>query len=337
MCGEKGFARREAPVMENIMSFDVLTRPAPKPVLSTVAPAPKAPVQIEWIHPTRLFIDEKVLVNPRMPWDRIPRLQKIADKFDWNKFNPLKVVRRGDKYAILNGGGSWFIVTEIKPELKNFLLPCHVVDERVNTRAKESDIFLAQKDSKRIDARDFFLSDIVHQDAEALDIKRILNGIGMKIPARGWPDGYKSIPVARTLYRAGLLDRVSLICRDVWKDKNPPNAALVAVAIILDAHRVDEKRLRKVLADHDPSDLQVDVKHRAGRLHVYHAATHLAHKYINEYDRDFHGTLLGGTRQGSGTKKRYIPHERARLDAAADRLVNLWRFSNRPAEEADKA
>lgn len=295
----------------------------------------RAPVNIEWLHPTQLFIDEKVLVNPRMPWDRLPKLNKIADQFDWNKFNPLTVVNRGGgKYAILNGGGSWWIVTEILPELKDFLLPCHVVDESISTRADEAGVFRSQALATRLTAVNFFTGDLIVKDKEALGIRDALREIGM-IAGAPWPTGFTSIPLLRALYREGVLERTALIVRDCWKALlKPDNTAVVAVAIILHAHpRLDEKRLRDVLKANSPGVLAAEFMLTQGKLHIYTKAQLFANKYIDLYDFAQHkgsDRLLGGTHEGKSNK--YRPGPRVALNASAAQLIGTWKMASKPAK-----
>lgn len=283
----------------------------------------RAPVNIEWLHPSKLFVDRKVLVNPRMPEARKGRLKKIAAIFSWDKFNPIKVVRRpGDMYAILNGAGTHYIVTELLPEFKDYLLPCHVVDKSVNTAKKEAAVFLAQKDTKGLSPVDFFEGDFVGKLPYAIEIKDIGKKIGMKLPGH-WPTGYQHVPVLRTIHAESDLEKALLLARKHWAKVNP--ASMIALGMFLRAFpKCDEGRLRLVLVENQPETLLAEAKTK-GHCGAKDLAGRVAHQLVTLYDHGFRGTLLGGTRSGPANNPRYTAGRRAGLEDAVFTMTNLWR------------
>lgn len=301
----------------------------------------RAPMRVEWLHPSQLFIDRTVLVNSRMPEDRKPHLERVAKKFSWNKFKVPTVVSRGtdaatglEKFAILNGAGSHYMVTELLPEFKDWLIPCHIVDSSVKTRAQESDVFLAERDTKRLGSLNFYVGELIAKNPEAIGIRNMLTEIGFASPSDrstkpvpSWPNGFDSIPLARALYREGDLARTLLICRQVWNDE-PPGPAITAVGIILKAYpHLDEARLRKVLKENPPKALMENLVLERGKMHIYSRAAALAHSYVTAYDHEFRGRILGGTRANS----RYTPSARNELVDAANTLISTWKLAQRPA------
>lgn len=294
-----------------------------------------APMKIEWAHPSQLFIDRNVLVNPRMPEERDSHLKKIAAEFEWNKFNVVKVAPRGDhRGALIDGGGRHRIVTVHLPELADYLLPCHTLDSSARTYSKQAEVFTSQSRVKRLENRDYYIGELIRKDPEAVGIRDTLNEIGFVSPQDKhpkpipkWPNGFDNIAVARAIYREGDLARTLLIARASWQDE-PPSQGLTALGAILKTYpRIDEDRLRKVLRENNPKEMLENIKLERGKMHPYAKAIALAHKYVDAYDHEYRGTLIGGERVARGRRNDYVAGPRSELNSAVNTLVSTWKLA----------
>lgn len=322
--------------------------------------AAKAPMNIDWLLPRQLYLDQKVLVNPRDPNRHKAKCAKINAEFDWNKFNPPKVSPRDMKtedglpmFAVIDGGHGVSVImnSDTKPtrlgDLTRLVIPCHVVDRTVScSRVKEADVFCSQTNRTRLTAADYFIVGVVAKKAEPLAVLKLMHEIGMDLPgdkrSRSWPNKFTSIPTLQAIYRCGdddsvadeergtVLRDVMLDARAIWPDRQPPPLSVTALAITRKAYpNLDDERLRHAVTGLGDPQKYIQQLKDEGSTHHYQKAAALAHRYVDAYDREYRGTLLGGERKGKHNRYEASPDKRAPLNSAADVLVHTWKMTNK--------
>lgn len=140
------------------------------------------------------------------------RVKKIADEFDPDKYDPLKLSRRAD-------GSLWVIDGNHRLQAimsmgwGDQLVPARVIQGL--TYEQEAALFVAQKDRRDPDAAERFAGRLEQREPTALDMLRVAEEVGVILDYRkkkssGEPHVIYAISSAEAIYRDGRADRFRL-------------------------------------------------------------------------------------------------------------------------------
>ena len=228
----------------------------------------KNPVQIS-IPLSKLFLNEIEVPYQRDPQARLAWLKKnIAKKFSMDDTGVFYVsARLNDRYAIMDGGGRWYVMTYLLPQYKDALVRCLVWEGL--TIAEEAAIFASQRNKKSITPVDYFNSDVHRRVPEAVEIKQAMDRLGLKVGS-SWPRGISSVPYLYGMHRMGVLERTVFILKNTCNTRLS-NMSIIATAIFIEAagRGLKEDRLRSILVKHGGNYFETQVKIAAGGIRLH--------------------------------------------------------------------
>jgi len=107
------------------------------------------------------------------------RCRKISLDWDWRALTPLKVVKRGKKYAILDGLHR-FVAAQLRFPDGNISLPAIII--KCDDIKKEADVFIkSSTNSKNLTANSIFKAMVTRGDRAARSVVRTLRQRGISI------------------------------------------------------------------------------------------------------------------------------------------------------------
>ena len=249
----------------------------------------KNPVQVS-IPLSKLFLNEIEVPYQRSPERRLAWLRRnIVKKFSMDETGVFYVsARPDDRYAIMDGGGRWYVMTHLLPQYKDVLVRCLVWTDL--TIAEEAAIFASQRNKKSISPVDYFNSDVHRKVPEAVAIKQTMDTMRLKVGA-SWPRGISSVPYLYAVYRMGVLERTVYVLKNTWCGQLS-NTSLVSTAIFIEAagRGLKEDRLRVILSKNGPDYFSTQVKIAAGgvRLHPQELHRAVAKQMLKAYNSGLH-------------------------------------------------
>lgn len=229
------------------------------------------PVQME-ISLSKLFINMVEVPYQRDPASRTEWLKRnIVKNFAIENTGEFYVSERpGDRYAIMDGGGRYYVMTQMLPQWHDAIVYCLVWKNL--TIEQEAAIYASQRNRKSISPVDYFKADVVRKKPEAVELQKVMNDIGFKVGAT-WPRGVSSVPYLYGLYRIGMLGRTLLILRNSTNKSSRVNGvAIAAVAVFLHAagRSLQEDRFRKMIINKGGPiwfEEQVKLNYKGIRVH----------------------------------------------------------------------